>query len=349
MTPHRRTGLALLALLVIVLGALELFAGSVVQTWAMRIGIYVILVVALNLANGFTGVFTLGQIGFMALGAYGTAILTLSLADKASYLPELPPFLAGISFDQMAGPVPIGWIVATLLVAILVAGLAALVGAVLMRLSGPFVSVATLGFLVIVTVVLVNADGFTRGSRTFSGVKPYTDMWWTWLAAAATVYLVWRIKRSSYGREMLTQRGDRWAALGTGIPVLRPRLIAFVVSAFLTAIAGSLYAHFLVSFSPKVFDFGVTFTVVTMLVVGGMGSVTGSVLGTFVVFALSEILRDLAGRTLLYGIDGVLLAAFLILVIVFRPGGIMGQRERSPLGIVLDVRDALAVRVRGRS
>ena len=176
-----------------------------------------------------------------------------------------------------------------------------------MRLSGPFVSVATLGFLVIVTVVLVNADGFTRGSRTFSGVKPYTDMWWTWLAAVVTVAVVWRIKRSAYGREMLTQRGDRWAALGTGIPVLRPRLIAFVVSAFLTAIAGSLYAHFLVSFSPKVFDFGVTFTVVTMLVVGGMGSVTGSVLGTFVVFALTEVLRDFAGRTLLYGLDGILL------------------------------------------
>lgn len=339
MTPHRRTGLLLLALLVLVLGALDAFAGSVMQTWAIRIGIYVILVVALNLANGFTGVFTLGQIGFMALGAYGSAILTLSLADKASYLPELPPALAGLALDQMAGPVPIGWIVATLVVALLVAGVAALVGSVLMRLSGPFVSVATLGFLVIVTVVLVNADGFTRGSRTFSGVKPYTDMWWTWLAAVVTVYVVWRIKRSAYGREMLTQRGDRWAALGTGIPVLRPRLIAFVVSAFLTAIAGSLYAHFLVSFSPKVFDFGVTFTVVTMLVVGGMGSVTGSVLGTFVVFALTEVLRDFAGRTLLYGLDGILLAAFLILVIVFRPGGIMGQRELSL--------EAIAARLRG--
>jgi branched-chain amino acid transport system permease protein len=328
-SPRVRDSAIVLGVLITILALLELFAGSVLQTYAMRIGILVVLVVALNLANGFTGVFTLGQIGFMALGAYITAILTLSVADKRSYLPDLPDWLAGVSFDWMTGPVPMGWLAATLIAAILVAGVAAVVGVVLMRLSGPFVSVATLGFLVIVEVVLVNADTFTRGSRTFSGVKPYTDMWWAWAAAAVTVYAVWRIKRSSYGRAMFAQRGDRWAAMGSGISVLRPRLQAFVISAFFTAIAGSLFAHFLTSFSPKAFDFGLTFQVVTMLVVGGMGSVSGSVIGTIVVFALTEILRDVAGRTLLYGLDGILLATFLILVIVFRPGGIMGQREIS--------------------
>lgn len=328
-SPRVRDGAILLITLVAVLGALELFAGSVLQTYALRIGILVVLVVALNLANGFTGVFTLGQIGFMALGAYISSILTLSIANKESYLPDLPDWLAGVSFDWSIGPVPVGWILATLIAALLVAGIAALVGVVLMRLSGPFVSVATLGFLVIVGVVLVNADTFTRGSRTFSGVTKLTDMWWAWAAAAITVYVVWRIKRSSYGRAMFAQRGDRWAAMGSGISVLRPRLTAFVISAFFTAIAGSLYAHFLTSFSPKAFDFGLTFQVVTMLVVGGMGSVSGSVLGVFTVFILTEILRDLAGRTLLYGLDGILLATFLILVIIFRPGGIMGQREIS--------------------
>lgn len=329
MNPRIRDSAIVLGILIVILGLLEAFAGSVLQTYAMRIGILVVLVVALNLANGFTGVFTLGQIGFMALGAYISAILTLSVADKASYLPDLPGWLAGVSFDWMLGPIPMGWLLATLIAATLVAGVAAVVGVVLMRLSGPFVSVATLGFLVIVGVVLINADTFTRGSRTFSGVKPYTDMWWAWVAAVVTVYAVWRIKRSSYGRAMFAQRGDRWAAMGSGISVLRPRLQAFVISAFFTAIAGSLYAHFLTSFSPKAFDFGLTFQVVTMLVVGGMGSVSGSVLGTILVFALTELLRDLAGRTLLYGLDGILLATFLILVIVFRPGGIMGQREIS--------------------
>lgn len=327
--PRVRDGLALIATIVAVLALLEAFGGNVVQTYAMRIGILVVLVVALNLANGFTGVFTLGQIGFMALGAYISAILTLPVSAKSAFLSDLPDWLAGVEFSLLVGPVPVGWIAATLIAAIIVAGVAVLVGAVLMRLSGPFVSVATLGFLVIVGVVLVNATTFTRGSRTFSNVTPYTDMWWTWAAAVVTVYVVWRLKRSAYGRAMFAQRGDRWAAMGSGIAILRPRLLAFVVSAFFTAVAGSLYAHFLSAFSPRAFDFALTFDVITMLVVGGMGSVSGSVVGTLLIFGLAEVLRDLAGRYLLYGLDGILLAAFLIVVIIFRPEGVMGHREVS--------------------
>ncbi len=110
---------------------------------------------------------------------------------------------------------------------------------------------------------------------------------------------------------------------------MRPRLLAFVVSAFFTAVAGSLYAHFLTSFSPKVFYFDLTFQVITMLVIGGMGSVSGSVLGAIVIVGLGEALRRVEDATLLYGIGGILLASFLILVIIFRPTGIMGQREIS--------------------
>jgi branched-chain amino acid transport system permease protein len=324
-----RDGAILLVLLGIALGAVEAFGGALAHTYAIRIGIFVVLVVSLNLANGFTGVFTLGQIGFMALGAYISAILTLPVSAKSGFLPDLPDWLATVQFDLMVGPVPVGWLAATILAGVLVAGLAALVGAVLMRLSGPFVSVATLGFLVIVTVVLINWDSFTRGSRPFSGVLRYTDMWWAWVGAVVTVYVVWRIKRSSYGRAMFAQRGDRWAAQGIGISILRSRLIAFVVSSFFAAVAGSLFAHFLTSFSPRAFDFGLTFEVITMLVVGGMGSVSGSVIGAVLIFAMSEILREFAGQTLLYGLDGILLATFLILVIIFRPEGIMGQREIS--------------------
>ena len=218
---------------------------------------------------------------------------------------------------------------ATLIAALLVSGIAALVGAVLMRLSGPFVSVATLGFLVIVRVVLLNADTLTRGSRAFSNVTRYTDLWLAFGAAVVTVYVVWRIKRSSYGRAMFAQRGDRWAANSVGVSVLRPRLQAFVVSAFFTAVAGSLYAHFLGSFSPNAFYFDMTFEVVTMLVVGGMGSVSGSVIGATVMLGLGEALRRIEDPTQLYGIAGIVIAATLILVLVFRPDGIMGQREIS--------------------
>ena len=299
------------------------------QGLAVNLAIFIILAVSLNLASGFTGVFSLGHIGFMAMGAYISAILTLPLPVKTEYLPELPQWLAGVHLDQVYGGLPVGWLAATLIAGIIVAIVALLVGAVLMRLSGHFVAVATLGFLVIVRVILFNADGFTRGSRTFSNVSPYTNPWWAWGWAILAIYVVWRIKRSPYGRAMFAQRRDQAAAQSVGIAILRPRLLAFVVSAFFTAVAGSLYAHFITSFSPTVFYFDLTFRVITMLVVGGMGSVSGSIVGVAVVLALAEGLRRVEDVTLLYGLSGMLLAIFFILVIIFRPDGIMGQREFS--------------------
>lgn len=299
------------------------------QGLVINLAIFAILVVSLNLASGFTGVFSLGHIGFMALGAYISAILTLPLATKAEYLPNLPGWLAGVHLDQVLGPFPIGFAVATLLAGLIVAVVASLVGLVLMRLSGHFVAVATLGFLVIVRVILFNADDFTRGSRTFSNVTAYTNLWWAWGWAVLSVYVAWRLKFSAYGRAMFAQKADRWAARSVGISILRPRLVAFVISAFLTAVAGALYAHFITSFSPTVFYFDLTFRVITMLVVGGMGSVTGSLVGAGLVLALAEALRRIEEATLLYGLGGILLAVFFLAVILFRPDGILGTREVS--------------------
>jgi len=297
------------------------------QGLVVNLGIFLILVLSLNLSSGFTGVFSLGHIGFMALGAYGAAILTLPLREKQEYLPNLPRWLAGVHFDFRLGPFSLGFLAATLIAALLVALVALVVGLVLMRLSGHFVAVATLGFLVIVRVLLFNADSFTRGSRTFSNVTPYTNLWWVWAWALVTLYVVWRLKRSPFGRAMLAQREDRWAAQSVGIAVMPPRLLAFVVSAFFTAVAGSLYAHFITSISPTAFYFDLTFKVITMLVVGGMGSVSGSVIGTVLVIALAEGLRRVEDVTLLYGISQIILAVIFILIIIFRREGLLGQRE----------------------
>src|SRR5207244_12957934 len=137
---------------------------------------------------------------------------TRPLRGTQSYLPNLPAWLAGVHLDARIGSFPIGFVLATLIAGALVSVVALLVGLVLMRLSGHFVAVATLGFLVIVRVVLFNADNFTRGSRTFSNVTPYTNLWWVWAWALLTIYVVWRLKRSSYGRDMFAQREDRVAS-----------------------------------------------------------------------------------------------------------------------------------------
>jgi branched-chain amino acid transport system permease protein len=325
---HRRTGpVVTVGVLTLLFALLDASGQAFWQGLVINLTIFIILVVALNLSSGFTGVFSLGHIGFMALGAYVSAILTLPLREKGDYLPNLPDWLAGVHLDQTLGPVPIGFLAATLIAGILVTAIAWLVGRVLMRLSGHFVAVATLGFLVIVRVVLFNADSLTRGSRTFSNVAPYTNLWWTGAWALVAIYVVWRLKRSPYGREMLAQREDRVAAQAVGIRVMEPRLLAFVVGAFFSAVAGALYAHFITSFSPTVFYFDLTFRVITMLVIGGMGSVSGSVIGAVAITLVAEGLRRIEDTTLLYGLSQIILAVFFLFIITFRREGLLGQRE----------------------
>ena len=321
--------LTLLILVILTVGLLiytELAASAYIHRIVVGLAISIILVVSLNLINGMTGVFSLGQIGFMAIGAYTAAILTLPLSIKEGNLPDLPSWLAQVELSFLP---------ATLLAGLLAMIVAFLVGLSLMRLSGPYVSVATLGFLVIVQVILVNWDEMTRGSRTFSGVPPFTTLWWAWGWTILTIYVGWRIAQSMYGRRMIAVRDNQIAAQSLGINVMRSRLLAYCLSAFFTAVAGSLWAHFILSFSPKSFYFVETFSVITMLVIGGMGSVSGSILGAVLITVLSEILRN-AERGMhigpidippVYGASQILMSIIFILVIVFRPKGLLGGRE----------------------
>ncbi|MFI5368451.1 MAG: branched-chain amino acid ABC transporter permease, partial [Spirochaetia bacterium] len=219
----------MLALLALLLAAADLWAGDYVQRIVIGIGINVILVVSLNLSSGFTGVFSLGHTGFMAIGAYAASVCTLPVALKAVNLPSLPGWLSHTALPFLP---------ATLIGGIVAMCVAFAVGISLMRLKGAYVSVATLGFLVIVQVILVNWDQVTRGARTFAGVPPFTTIWNVWIWAALSVYLVWRIGRSPFGRDMRAARDDEIAARSLGVSVLRSRLLAFCFSAFLTGVAG---------------------------------------------------------------------------------------------------------------
>ena len=327
----------MLAVLAVVLGATDLLAGDYLQRIVIIIGINVILVVGLNLSNGFTGVFSLGHVGFMAIGAYTASILTLPEHLKAVNLPDLPARLQAVALPFLP---------ATLLAGVVAMAVAFVVGLSLMRLKGAYISVATLGFLVIVQVILVNWDRFTRGARTFAGVPEYATIWNVWIWAALSIYVVWRIGASAFGRDMRAARDNEIAALSLGVSVLRSRLLAFCVSAFLTGVAGSLWAHFITSFSPKSFFFTQAFSVITMLVIGGLGSVSGSVIGVFLITDLSELLRnaergfDLGALHVppIYGASQILMAVLFVLVIVFRPAGLMGGREIDVRGILRRIR-----------
>lgn len=288
--------------------------------------INVVLVTSMGLANGFTGVFSLGQVGFVATGAYVSGILSLPLAAKASLLPDLPGLVASLE---------LGFLASTLVAGLVCAALALVVGIPLMRLSGHHVSVATMGFMIIVDVVIINADSFTRGARTFASVPTDTTLPWALGWAAVTTFLLARLIYSPAGLALRAIREDRIAGQAIGLSVLRTRLVAFVTGAFFAGVGGSLYGHYLGSFSSHSFYFPLMVSLIAMLVLGGMGSVSGAVVGVLLVTGLSEVLRNLergvAIGTLtvppIYGASQVVLGVLLILVMIYRPTGLLGDYE----------------------
>jgi branched-chain amino acid transport system permease protein len=285
-----------------------------------------ILVASMSIGNGFTGVFSLGHVGFVAVGAYVSGVLSLSLQAKHAYLPDLPLWL---------GHLTVSFLPSTIIAGLVCVVLAIIVGAPLMRLSGYFVSVATLGFLIIVNVVLINAVDFTRGARTFTGVPLETTLPWAvgWLVL--TLLVLARMIYSPVGRRYRSVREDTIAARAIGLEVLPTRLSAFMLGAFFAGVGGSLYGHYLGSFSPASFYMAYTFALISMRAIGGMQSLTGAVVGVVVVSVASELLRnlergfDLLGFTLppLYGASQIVLGTLFILVMIFRPSGIVGDRE----------------------
>jgi branched-chain amino acid transport system permease protein len=327
--PQRILAVATLA---VVLGAFSFTAPLMMNDYFVRIitvmCINAILVISMGLANGFTGVFSLGHMGFVAIGAYVSGVLALSAQAKESYLPDLPGWIAAIN---------LGYLSSTLVAGLICVVLAFLVGAPLLRLSGHFVSVATLGFLIIVNVVLVNADTYTRGARTFTGVPLQTTLPWAMGWLLLTMIVLARIVYSPKGRAWRAVREDTIAAQAIGIDVLPTRLSAFVIGAFFAGAGGSLYGHYLGSFSPASFYFAYTFSLISMLVIGGMQSMTGAIVGVILVSVLSELLRNLErGFDLgfvavppLYGASQIALGVIFILIMIFRPSGIMGDLELS--------------------
>jgi branched-chain amino acid transport system permease protein len=335
---------AMLALFVLLFGAVvatvaEQYLNGYRQQLVILCAIYAIVAVALALTSGFTGVFSLGQIGFLAIGAYVSALLTMPpMVKQPMLLPGLPTWLA--TFDSTKWHPQVALLFASIIAGVAAAAVGALVGAPLMRLSGNYVAVATMGFLIIVYSILVNWDSVTRGARGLSQIPTSTNTWVAYIWAAIAVYVALRLRNSPYGRAMIASRENLIASRGIGVNVLRTRLLAFVVSAFLTGIAGSLLAHQIGTVAPSTFYFSTTFNVIIMVVLGGMGSISGAVVGAIIMTLAPELMRPLeTGFTIgpfevgsAYGISNIILAVAFILIMIFRPQGLFGERE---LGLAL--------------
>jgi branched-chain amino acid transport system permease protein len=269
----------------------------------INIGINVILAVSLNLVNGYTGQFSLGHAGFMAVGAYAAGSWTVHLG------PVLTNFLAGSNgiLTFVLKPFPflqsfaLPTVVANnldLLIATLFGGfLAALAGLAVgipsLRLRGDYLAIVTLGFGEIIRTLILNID-FLGAARGMSVPGTYTNTFWTFGIAAVAVYIVLGLVNSTYGRGFLTVRDDEVAAEAMGINTTKYKVIAFVVGAFFAGTAGSLFAHYTGFLTPEGFNFFKSVDVVVMVILGGMGSTVGVILAATLLTILPEVLRALA-------------------------------------------------------
>jgi len=285
-----------------------------------------ILVLGLQLYMGNSGILSFAHIGFMGIGAYISVLFSMTPTAKELTNTNLYPFLI---------PLHLPFVPSLLIGALAAAFIAAVVGYPLMRLSDAAAVITTFALLVIIHVVLVHWDRVTNGPRTLFGVDNYTTLWISVLFCVIVILAVYFFKESRIGLRLRATRDDAYAAASIGIDMVMMRWLAFIASAFIAGVGGALWAHFITSFSPYSFYLTETFVILAMLVIGGPYSVSGAVVGTLIVTAAREILRAIENYINIlqvfpegfFGFTEVVLAVVLILILVYRPTGIMGSRE----------------------
>ncbi len=271
---------------------------------AIGVGINVILAVSLNLVNGYTGQFSLGHAGFMAVGAYLSAAVTMLLG------PRLLGESGGTAWQQgllFLGALGAGGLAAAL------AGW--LVGMPSLRLKGDYLAIVTLGFGEIIRVIFQNFEPL-GGALGLNGIPAYTSTFWVLASAGAAVFVVYCLVHSTYGRGFIATHDDEIAAEAVGLNTTRYKIVAFVVGAFFAGVAGGLYGHFKQTVSPTGFDFTKSIEIVVMVILGGMGNTLGVILAAVLLTLLPEVLREAADYRMIF------YSLVLILLMLVRPQGL---------------------------
>lgn len=305
---------AIIVIVAVVAGTLSRSAQLDVTTGLVQMCI----VIGLYSFIGVTGVFSFGHIGFAAIGAYVAGVVAVPVAQKELLYAELPGWLSGVELDPL---------LAVLVGALVAAAVAATLAPALGRVSGLSAALATFAMLVIVYVIARNYEPLTRGTRGMLGVPQETTLWVAATWAIAFVVVVDVFQHSRVGLQLRAAREDDVAASASGTEVGRLRGIALILSGLLVGLAGGVYGQLLGSFNPDVFYLDLTFLTLAMLVVGGINSLTGAVVGSLLLTFLSQWLRDLETALDRPGLTEVCFALFMFAVLVLRPSGVMGNRE----------------------
>ncbi len=304
----------------------------VLDSYQLRIfnlcGIYVILGLGLNLINGFTGLFSLGHAGFMAVGAYTSALLTMpkELKQMNFFLKPIVPWLANVEWPFLPALLMAGFMAA-------LAGI--IIGAPVLRLKDDYLAIATLGFAEIIRVIFTNTQSLTNGALGLKGLPNFTNIWWAWGIAIISIAFMVLLVKGSYGKAFKAIREDEIAAEAMGINLFKHKLLAFTIGSFMAGVGGALLGHLMGTIDPLMFRFLMTFNIVLIVVLGGIGSITGTVISAVIVTIMMELLRVLdgvmnLGFVTIHGIPGlrmVVFSALLMIVILFYQRGLMGTNE----------------------
>lgn len=288
-----------------------------VQRIVLLCGINIILAVGLNLINGTTGQFSIGHAGFMAVGAYATAFVGVKLA---------PGVTSALGAGALSDAVVFNL---ALVIGALCAGVAGLaVGVPSLRLKGDYLAIVTLGFGEIIRLLFNNTKALGAATGYFgddpAGLPPYTSFFWVFLWVTVIILIVRNITFSQTGRSLIAIREDEIAAEAMATPTTRLKVTAFTISAATAGIAGGLFAHMQSGIRPEDFKFEKSIDMIVMIILGGLGSISGAVIGGIFLAVTLELMRDLQEYRL------VLYALLLIVIMIVRPQGLLGTRELSP-------------------
>ena len=284
-----------LVIYAVIMGLTE--AGMLSAFWQLNLifaGLNIILAASLNLINGYMGQFSLGHAGFMAVGAYVGVVLTTNFQM---------PFPVAL----LAGGVSAGL-------------LGALIGLPTLRLRGDYLAIATLGLGEIVRIVIINVP-YVGGAAGFKGIQHLTNFTWVFFIMLAALFIIKNFVNSRHGRACLAIRENEIAAESMGIYTTKYKVLAFTIGAFFAGVAGTLFGHNMYILSPASFTFMQSFNILIMVVMGGLGSMTGSIAGALVVTFLSAALASFPNARM------IIYALALILLMFYRPQGLFGYVE----------------------
>ena len=319
-----RESLGGVAVLGVPLAIVALIATAVASPSEMRTVvnflITVTLVVALQSFSGNSGIVSFGHVAFMGIGAYVGALVTIPEALKVSQLPDLPGWLAGLE---------LGYIPALAVAALVAALVAAVIAIVLARMAEGAMAMATIGVLFVFFNVFENWDAVTRGSSGVFGVPQSTDVWSALAFALLAIAIAIAFRSSSWGMQLRASAVDPVAAEALGVRVVRLRYVAWIVSAGLMGLGGAIWSQYNLAFDPSQFYLPLTFTLLAIVVVGGLGSVSGVVVGAALITVVQEVVRRIEEDTSITGLTQITVALMILAVLYARPAGLVGPVELS--------------------